>query len=232
MDSCCRQVEILRVCAYKISLRDMAELEHYENISEAHLCWNLSPSVKEALPILDRCQNLRRLTLEKLFKQFILPFKELCGFIMKMKHLTFLHIIYINSDPCDHFKSEVDEVNAFVSPRRPNFKFDISCCEKSQVNSCFNNQHLINYKQCWLHKIIRSLSFIFALICMEHQMNTFFLYVKPNCYYTLHMLCYTYTNYKENWLVCLSNQGDFHILGLPDLRRQMHAQAIRREDIQ
>ena len=67
---------------------------------------------------------------------------------------------------------------------------------------------------------------------MEHQMNTFFLYVKPNCYYTLHMLCYTYTNYKENWLVCLSNQGDFHILGLPDLRRQMHAQAIRREDIQ
>ena len=39
-------------------------------------------------------------------------------------------------------------------------------------------------------------------------------------------------NYKENCLVCLSNQGDFHILSLPDLRRQMNAQAIRREDIQ
>jgi len=38
--------------------------------------------------------------------------------------------------------------------------------------------------------------------------------------------------YKENCLVCLSNQGDFHILSLPDLRRQMNAQAIRREDIQ
>jgi len=38
-------------------------------------------------------------------------------------------------------------------------------------------------------------------------------------------------NYKENCLVCLSNQGDFHILSLPDLRRQMNAQAIRREDI-
>ncbi len=48
-------MEILRVCAYKISIRDMAELEHYENISEAHLCWEVGPSVKEALSILERC---------------------------------------------------------------------------------------------------------------------------------------------------------------------------------
>jgi hypothetical protein len=33
-------------------------------------------------------------------------------------------------------------------------------------------------------------------------------------------------------MVCLSNQGEFHILSLPDLRRQMNAQAIRKEDIQ
>nr|CAG4638231.1 EOG090X00I4 [Cyclestheria hislopi] len=39
------------------------------------------------------------------------------------------------------------------------------------------------------------------------------------------------STYVENCLVCLSNQGDFHILSLPDLRRQMNAQAIRREDI-
>nr|CAH0108278.1 unnamed protein product [Daphnia galeata] len=39
------------------------------------------------------------------------------------------------------------------------------------------------------------------------------------------------SSYKENCLVCLSNQGDFHILSLPDLRRQMNAQAIRKEDI-
>nr|CAG4641438.1 EOG090X00I4 [Eurycercus lamellatus] len=38
-------------------------------------------------------------------------------------------------------------------------------------------------------------------------------------------------SYKENCLVCLSNQGDFHILSLPDLRRQMNAQAIKKEDI-
>ena len=106
----------------------MAELEHYENISEAHLCWNLGHSVKEALPILERCQNLRRLTFEKLFKQFILPFKELCGFIMKMKHLTFLHIICRDNSYCNHFQSEVDGVKDFVLPSRPNFKFYISCC--------------------------------------------------------------------------------------------------------
>lgn len=40
------------------------------------------------------------------------------------------------------------------------------------------------------------------------------------------------SSYKENCLVCLSNQGDFHILSLPDLRRQMNAQAIKKEDIQ
>lgn len=39
------------------------------------------------------------------------------------------------------------------------------------------------------------------------------------------------SSYEENCLVCLSNQGDFHILSLPDLRRQMNAQAIRKEDI-
>ena len=39
----------------------MAELEHYENISEAHLCWNLGHSVKEALQILEICPQLRRL---------------------------------------------------------------------------------------------------------------------------------------------------------------------------
>ena len=39
-------------------------------------------------------------------------------------------------------------------------------------------------------------------------------------------------SYKENCMVCLSNQGEFHILSLPDLRRQMNAQAIRKEDIQ
>nr|CAG4643000.1 EOG090X00I4 [Ilyocryptus agilis] len=38
-------------------------------------------------------------------------------------------------------------------------------------------------------------------------------------------------SHKENCLVCLSNQGDFHILSLPDLRRQMNAHAVKKEDI-
>lgn len=39
-------------------------------------------------------------------------------------------------------------------------------------------------------------------------------------------------NYVENCLVCLSNQGDFHIFSLPDLRRQMNAQAMKKDDVQ
>nr|CAG4647644.1 EOG090X00I4 [Moina brachiata] len=38
-------------------------------------------------------------------------------------------------------------------------------------------------------------------------------------------------NYVENCLVCLSNQGDFHIFSLPDLRRQMNAQAMKKDDV-
>ena len=137
----------ITICAYMIRLRDLAELEHCGNIREVHLCWKFGLSVKEALPILETCPNLRRLTMEKLVKLCFPPTEELCDFIMKMKHLTFLHIIYIDSDPCDHFKSEVDEVNAFVLPLRPNFKFDISCCEKSKVNSC-NTQHVSYFPWC------------------------------------------------------------------------------------
>ena len=52
----------------------MAELEHYENVSEVHLCWELGPSVKEALPILERCPQLRRLTLENSFYHYLASF--------------------------------------------------------------------------------------------------------------------------------------------------------------
>nr|CAG4646018.1 EOG090X00I4 [Macrothrix elegans] len=38
-------------------------------------------------------------------------------------------------------------------------------------------------------------------------------------------------SYVENSLTCLCNQGDFHILSLPELRRQMDAQSIKKEDI-
>jgi hypothetical protein len=61
----CRQVEILRVSSYEISLRDLADLEHYENLKEVHLHWSQGPSLVKALSKLERCTNWRRLTLTK-----------------------------------------------------------------------------------------------------------------------------------------------------------------------
>jgi hypothetical protein len=131
-------VEILRVSA-TITLQDLAELEHYENLKEAHLRW-LDDPVTEVLPILKRCTELRRLTLESMTK---LPFptsKELCDFIMQLEHLKFLHIIFWPKPYCNHFKSLVDKVKAFLLHRRPNFEFYVSCCSKfgeSRVSSEF-----------------------------------------------------------------------------------------------
>ena len=65
----------------------------------------------------------------------------LCDFIMKLKHLTFLHIIYHDVSNCDNSQFIVDEVKAFVLLRRPNFKFDVSCCStfhESRVSGEFN----------------------------------------------------------------------------------------------
>ena len=124
-------MEILRVRS-TITLRDLAELEHDKNLKEAHLRWLHDP-VKEALPILKRCTNLRRLTLaiwrDSVNPSFP-PSEEFCDLIMELKYLTFLHIIHRDILYCDHFQSEVDEVKAFVLPRRPNFKFYVSCCYK------------------------------------------------------------------------------------------------------
>jgi len=111
------------------SLQDLADLEHYTNLKEAHLRWFYDPD-KEALPLLKKCTNLRRLTLGKWKKLSLPTSEELCDFITELKDLTFLHIIYRDIFYCNHFKSLVDEVKAFVLPCRPNFKFYISCCYK------------------------------------------------------------------------------------------------------
>ena len=102
---------------------DLAELEHYENLKEPHLCWLGNSPVKDALPLFRRCTKLLRLTLAK-WKETSLPSsEELSDFIMELKHLTFLHIIYRDIPKCDNFKSVVDEVKTFVLPRRPSLKF-------------------------------------------------------------------------------------------------------------
>ena len=38
--------------------------------------------------------------------------------------------------------------------------------------------------------------------------------------------------YTEWCLMCMTNQGDLNVFTLPELRRQMHEDSIRREDIQ
>jgi hypothetical protein len=121
------------VDSFDINVRDLAELEHYENLKEAHLCWVKDPE-EEAPLILKRCTNLRRLTLAKWKKLSSPSSEELCDFIMELKHLTFLHIIYGDIPRCDHFKSLVDQVEAIVLPYRPNFKFYVSCCSKFDKN--------------------------------------------------------------------------------------------------
>jgi hypothetical protein len=124
-------VEILRVKTI-ITLRDLAELKHYGNLKEVHLRW-LPGSVNEVLPMLKRCANLRRLTLRSVNRRPIPSSEELRDFIMELKHLTFLHIIYFYISNCKHFKSEVDAVKAFILPHRRSFKFCISCCSKFHV---------------------------------------------------------------------------------------------------
>jgi hypothetical protein len=123
-------VEILRLSSRDITLPALAALEHNENLKEAHLHWLDGPSVKEVLVMLQRCPNLCRLTLSKWKEPSLPSSEELCDFIMELKHLTFLHIFNGDIPNCGHFKSLVDEVKAFVLPRRPNFKFYVSCCEK------------------------------------------------------------------------------------------------------
>jgi hypothetical protein len=123
-------VEILRVDSFNVSLPDLAEFEHYTNLKEAHLRWLEDYSMKEAFKGLKGCKKLRRLTLGNWEKPFLPSFKELRDFIKELKHLTFLHIIYRGNSNCKHFKYLVDEVKAFVLPRRPNFKFYVSCCSK------------------------------------------------------------------------------------------------------
>lgn len=38
-------------------------------------------------------------------------------------------------------------------------------------------------------------------------------------------------DYGENCVLCLTNLGEVIVLSVPDLRKQIHAAVIRREDI-
>lgn len=45
------------------------------------------------------------------------------------------------------------------------------------------------------------------------------------------MAYFKISDYAESCLLCLTNLGEVIVLSVPDLRRQIHAAVIRREDI-
>jgi hypothetical protein len=122
----CRQVQKLRVSLYEdFSPQDFLELESAENMTDISLNWNNGASIEEVLPILRRCRHVRRLTLSWWSDRSVLPFEELCDFIMSMKHLTYLRLApNYNSYNCFQLKTLRDKIKDLVLPRRPNFKFE------------------------------------------------------------------------------------------------------------
>ena len=59
--------------------------------------------------------------------KFIQSFGVLSGFIMALKHLSYLHIAPdYHYSKCGQLEILRDKVNELILPLRPNFKFDIS----------------------------------------------------------------------------------------------------------
>jgi hypothetical protein len=116
-------VEILRVGSYDITLQDLAELEHYENLKEVNLQWSQGPSLEKALSKLNRFANWHQLTLTK---------KDISFVIRRAVQIhneieTIVIIVPRRNIPyCDRSKPLTDEVGQFVSHRRPRFKFTIA----------------------------------------------------------------------------------------------------------
>jgi hypothetical protein len=100
-------------------------------MTDVTLCWE-NPSIRYVLLMLKRLhkrwRQVRRLTLVSYNdndNNFALSIELLSDFIMKMEHLSYLHI-----DPQHDHKGQLvilrDKVNELILPRRPNFTFDIS----------------------------------------------------------------------------------------------------------
>jgi hypothetical protein len=105
----------------RLTLRDLAELEPAENITDVTLRWRNGPPIEEVLPNLKRWRHLKRLTFTDLVKTKIsvTPLEVLSHFILQMKHLS-------HYDDYGQLEILRDGVNELILPRRPNFKFVIS----------------------------------------------------------------------------------------------------------
>jgi hypothetical protein len=123
-------VEILWVQAKCLTLRDLAELEPAENITDVTLLWVEGLNIKQVFTVLRRSRHLNRLTLKSRADATLAvpPLNVLGDFVIEMKHLSQLHIIPPFNDRSIDGQLEIlrDKVNELILPRRPNFKFDIS----------------------------------------------------------------------------------------------------------
>ena len=125
----CRQVELLWMNVTWLVETDLAKLEPAENMTDVTLCWMNDSSIEQVLSVLKRWQHVNRLALVNNLKNGISvpPLEVLSDFIIGMKHLSHLRIVpHYDDANYGHLEILSDQVNEFILPRRPNFKFDIS----------------------------------------------------------------------------------------------------------
>jgi hypothetical protein len=117
------------VYVHCLVLRDLAELEPAENMTDVTLGWGEGPTIEDVIPILKRWRQLRRLMFSDGFEteRSVRPIEVLSDFIMAMKNLSYLHIApYYDASNYGQLEILRDKVNQFILPHRPNFKFDIA----------------------------------------------------------------------------------------------------------
>ena len=112
-----------------LKLKDLAELEPAENMTDITLCWFKGDSMENVFPTLKSWRHLRRLTvLYKGLKGTVPLFEVLADFIMGMKNLSYLTFVpYYDRSNYGQVEIVRDKVNELILPRRSEFKFDINC---------------------------------------------------------------------------------------------------------
>jgi hypothetical protein len=100
-------------------------------MTDVTLRWCEGPHITKVLKVLKRWRKLRRLKIANYrnsLNNFFPPLEVLSDFILGMKHLSHLHIASYYDDG-GQLEIVRDKVNELILPRRPNFKFDISCSD-------------------------------------------------------------------------------------------------------
>ncbi len=112
----CRQMEILRAqINEEVAVSDFADVFESANIYELELTWNGS-SIKEFLPVFQRWQQLRKLSLKVQTSQSShLKIIELYKFVMEMKHLNYLELT------SDFTSNDIEMLKDLVTAQRPHF---------------------------------------------------------------------------------------------------------------